>query len=517
MEKKYPVTTLVALYDPDAIGIRTLATYVEESIGVPVNQIFFKDLFSKTFPYTSKEMDLLIRLIKGLKTELLGISLRSSSYKTAAAVIKRVRDELGDVRIILGGTHVTLSPESSIELADMVCLGEGEDAFLALMQNYSEGLEAVKNIPGLWIKHNGEVYKNQIGESIDIDKLPAIDYSDNHKWHIENDETMEGDPLVGNSVGEVFSSRGCPYHCTYCTNNVLKSIMHEGKFVRLKSVDHVIRDIDNLKKYYPNLKKLVFADEVFAFNQKWTQEFCEKYCEKVDLPFAALFYPNVVREDTVRSLKDVGLTHARIGIQSGSEKIRKELYKRNETNRKIIECADIFHKYGIRLTFDIIVNSPYETEDDLAESLRFYQRIPKPFELNMHSLVYFPRTELTERALKDGIIKEEHVEGPADEALRLNHVLLKNKKMIYGYKNNLFWNSLFSLTSKPFIPDSLTTYLSKSGFLKKRPDNLLYLAKAANVVNIGTIGLGLLKKREIGIKEVYRAAKGFAFTSSVNK
>ena len=53
--KKYPATTLLALYDPDAIGIRTLATFVKESEGVTVNQIYFKNLFPDKFPYTEHD------------------------------------------------------------------------------------------------------------------------------------------------------------------------------------------------------------------------------------------------------------------------------------------------------------------------------------------------------------------------------------------------------------------------------------------------------------------------------
>ncbi len=517
MEKKYPAVSLLALYDPDAIGIRTLATFAKVKEGLPVNQIFFKSLFPAKFPYTRNEMDLLISLLKELKTELLGISLRSSSLKTASAVIERVRGEIEGIKIIIGGTHAILSPETTIELADMVCLGEGEYPFLELLRNYSAGIEGIKDIPGLWIKDKETIYKNPINKLIDINELPVTDYSASNKWYIEDDNIKAGDPLLENSAGEVFSSRGCPYHCTYCSNNVLKSIMREGKFVRLRSVDNVMKDIENLKNFFPNLKKIVFADEVFGFDRKWIIEFCEKYKKQAGLPFAALFNPNLVREDVIRLLKEAGLTHARIGIQSGSEKVRKELYKRNEQDEKIIDVVDIFHKYGLRSTFDIIVNNPYEGEEDLEKSLRLYLKIPRPFELNMHSLVYFPRTELTERAITDGIVKEEQVEGPADEALRLNHVLLKNKKMIYGYENNLFWNSLFSLTSKPFIPGGVITALSGNKLLRKKPRYLLYLAKAANVANVGVIGMGLLKRGELGIRDAVQAVKSFAFTSSVNK
>lgn len=517
MAKKYPITTLLALYDPDAIGIRTLATFAKVNEGVAVNQIFFKCLFPDKFPYSETEMSALVFLIKELNTELLGISLRSSSLKTATAIIKRVRAEIGGIKIIIGGIHAMLSPEETLELADIVCLGEGEYPFLELIRNLSSGIDNIKNISGLWIREKGNIFKNPINKLIDINELPVIDYSADNKWYIENDTTQKGDPLVENSAGEIFSSRGCPYHCTYCTNNILKHIMHKGKFVRMRDVDNVLKDIENLKKYFPNLKKIVFADEVFAFDRNWTIEFCRKYKEQVGLPFAALFNPNIVREDIIKLLRDSGLTHARIGIQSGSEKIRKKLFKRNEDDQKIIDVVNIFHKYGLRSTFDIIVNNPYEDEAALEESLKLYLRIPKPFELNMHSLVYFPRTELTERAINDGIVKADQVEGAADEALRLNHVLLKNKQMIYGYENNLFWNSLFSLTSKSFIPNGLITSLSRKKILRKKPRYLLSIAKAANVANLGFIGLGLLQKGEIGLGEALHAAKSFAFTASVNK
>src|SRR3989338_2658062 len=423
MTDNFPVTTLLALYDPDAIGIRTLASIAANRLGQQVNQIFFKNLFPSNFPYTDNEVELLLRLLKELNTQLLGVSIRSSSLKSGLEIIRRVRQELKEVKIIVGGTHAILSPEECIEWADMVCLGEGEDPFLDLLRGFSEDLSRVKDVPGLWVKSGGHIYKNRMNELIDIDNLPAIDYSGRNKW----------------------------------------------------------------------------------------------YKEKINLHFAALFYPNMVTADTARMLKDAGLTHGRAGLQSGSERIRKDLYKRNHSNEKTVELANIFHRVGIRLTFDIIVNNPYETEADLRETLRFYLQIPKPFELNMHSLVYFPKTDLTNMALKDGIIRKEHVEGEADEALRLNHVLLKDKKMIYGYKNNLFWNCLFSLISKPFIPSWLIKGLSKNRFLKAHPEYLLYFAKMANIINIAFIGFGLLKDREIGFKDLLAVLKSFSFASSVNK
>ena len=313
--QKYPTTTLISLYDPDCIGNRTLATFVKSKIGHSVNQIYFKDLFPEVYPYVDRELDLLIELLKQTKTELIGISLRSSSYTTAEAVVRRIRKDLKHIPILIGGTHAIICAEECFNLGDMVCVGEGECAFLELLEKFQGGFEEIKDIKGIWFKDDffsqkqdfinpkkveNSIIENEQSKNTDLDDIPPIDFSNENKWFIENGLVSLGDPLTDRTVGEVFSARGCPYRCTFCLNNVLEEFMHDGDFVRMRAVDLVIQDIYNIKKYYKNLNKIVFADEVFGWNVKWSDEFCQKYKKHFpDLPFLALFSPSALKADTV--------------------------------------------------------------------------------------------------------------------------------------------------------------------------------------------------------------------------
>ena len=213
-----------------------------------------------------------------------------------------------------------------------------------------------------------------------------------------------------------------------------------------------------------------------------------------------------------------GLSHGRIGVQSGDQGQRLSLYDRHETNDEIIKVVKQFHRNKVRFTFDSIVNNPYETQEVLKESLRFFMEIPKPYEMNMHSLVYFPKTNLTKKAIADGWITDEMVEGPGqDEALRINHVLVRNKKRLYTYPDKLFWNSIFSLCSKSFMPSRLVTFFSDSKFLEKNPGVIYWFAKLMNSISIAFIGFKMLGNREIKISDVWHVLKHFKVATKVNK
>jgi hypothetical protein len=123
----------------------------------------------------------------------------------------------------------------------------------------------------------------------------------------------------------------------------------------------------------------------------------------------------MVDEQKVTLMKDAGLWCATMGIQSGSERIRKECYERETPNEMVIRAAEIFAKHGVRRNFDFIGDNPYENDQDRYATMELLARLPKPFYFNFFSLTYFPGVELTDRCLRDGHIQPDDLEDIAQK------------------------------------------------------------------------------------------------------
>ena len=127
----------------------------------------------------------------------------------------------------------------------------------------------------------------------------------------------------------------------------------------------------------------------------------------------------MVDEDKVRLMCDAGLGFATMGIQSGSERIRRECYERETSDDDIVKACEILKRNGVGRNLDFIGDNPYETEEDRQATLDLLLRLPKPFYFNYFSLTYFPGVERTTRALRDGHIKPEDVEHVAQKGYEL--------------------------------------------------------------------------------------------------
>src|SRR5207237_1341919 len=128
----------------------------------------------------------------------------------------------------------------------------------------------------------------------------------------------------------------------------------------------------------PHLKAVAFSDDIFAPNRPWLEEFCARYKAEIGLPFAVYSFPGMVDESRMRLLSDAGLWISTMGIQSGSERIRRECYERETPDEDIIEACRIMERHGVQRNLDFIGDNPYETEEDHRATVDLLGRLPKP-------------------------------------------------------------------------------------------------------------------------------------------
>lgn len=399
----------ISFYNDEAYGLRILHSILNKE-GHDAKMLFFK-VNSPRSSVTEHERQLFYNYLDYFKPDVLAFSLVSPNFKLYQSFYKELREK-GDWKIIIGGWQATLNPKETIQYCDYLCEGEGEEAIPILIENieYEQIPFGVRNI---WFKYEDMIVQQKPRDLCkDLSKFPIPTIDNLLSAYIEDDALHLKDPYVNNTRYGTSVGRGCPYACTYCSNSYMANEVYPKQWsrIRYREIDHVIAELKQAKAMMPNLKCINFYDEVFLPKKEWAQELFDKYKKEINLPFYCMFFPGTCKEELLKIMKPAGLAGVWIGVQSGSERVRKEVFKRYYSNEKVLEQANLFVKYGVNVKYDIILNNPFETKKELEESIRLMAKLPEPKSFNFFSLKYFPNTEITDMALAKGIINKKDLD-----------------------------------------------------------------------------------------------------------
>lgn len=414
----------VSLYDTGAAGLRSISAFLK-SRGHRVSVLFYGEMgrTHKEFHQFSKieyaqsavkwcqeeHQQELINALRQLHPDLIGISLRSAFIRTAKELTKAFKESFS-VPILWGGIHPTLSPDESIQYADIVCRGEGELPLLDMGRAIDRG-NSFESIPNLWVRKEGEVFKNDLRPLNDLDEFPFADFTEEDKYYIYAHPYNLG-------IYSIMTSRGCPFSCTFCCNSILRETYKgKGQYIRRRSIKNVISELLFAKAAYP-VGEVIFQDDVFVDDPRWLAAFLKEYREKIGLPFACFLHSQFVKEPLIKELKEAGLYTADLGIQAGSERVRREVYHRRQSNEEIIRSASLLNSQ-IAMAYDIIIDNPFEKKEDLIETIRLLLQFPHPFRVHLLTLTFFPNYPITRSAMEKGLIQGPNADVSADEWLMI--------------------------------------------------------------------------------------------------
>jgi radical SAM superfamily enzyme YgiQ (UPF0313 family) len=158
------------------------------------------------------------------------------------------------------------------------------------------------------------------------------------------------------------------------------------------------------------IRHISFDDDAFILRNVYElKEFGKEYKENINLPFfVSGINPMLITEEKLEILISAGMNRVRMGIQTGSRKA-KAIYNRHIPNEKIISAAEIINKFRRKLIltgYDLILDNPFETNEDVIETIRLLSKLPAPFTLNLFSLTFYPGTDIYREALQAGFIRD---------------------------------------------------------------------------------------------------------------
>lgn len=421
-----------------------------------------------------------------IKPDIIGFSCTTAHYQWALNYARKIKKRFPKIYTIFGGEHPTVVPELVIpeKSIDFICVGEGEEAMAELLEALDRKDKTIK-VQNIWAKDNkGKVIQNPLRPLIqNLDTLPFAD-KDLFKGHLPSHYFTE--PYF-------FTSRGCPYICSYCGVERMKKIYKGlGTFVRRISPKRAIAELEVLKNKY-GARYILVEDDVFAMNEKWMTEFAPLYKKKIGLPFAAFGHTQLLTPKMVKLMKIAGCDFLWFGLQSANEKIRREVHQRYEKNEDVIRAFDLCRKAGIKTMIDHILNVPYETNESIIEALHLYNRI-RPNIINCYNLLYFPKSKINEIALEAGLLNKKNI-------IKIN----QGKYEVYQtgdwgtHRKNFFTNYALVLSSIPLLPKWLVERIAKSekmiNFFSRLPLYLIPIIKVT--VNFksgrGFLPLAILK------------------------
>jgi len=290
--------------------------------------------------------------------DVVAMSATTGLHRIYLAWTHRLRKAFPDKLIVMGGPHPTFFPEVLGQAPlDGVCIGEGEESFPEFLELAAADFP---RIPAGWRirrdRGHGPVERgSERGPVRDIDALPSPAF----------DIFYDADPHYRKEPNKSFlATRGCPYRCSYCFNRNLNERNRKfGPLLRARDPERLCDDIVAVRERW-GMKLCWFLDANFTANLPWVESFAATYRRRVNAPVFCKLRPERATERVVRLLVDLGCTGVGVGIESGSERVRRDILCRPAGDDEILTGCRRLKAAGIRIMSFSMLGIPGATLED---------------------------------------------------------------------------------------------------------------------------------------------------------
>ena len=297
------------------------------------------------------------------RPRIIGLSVLTLNSRRAYDLAGKIKRVDPNALIVLGGIHPTVLPEEALSYkdVDVVIRGEGEESFKELVELVLDEKDC-KRISGTSFRENGNIFHNPDRAMIaDLDDIPPFPY-----YLFEKD--LDKYP----SFGGVFTSRGCPYKCIFCSSRNIS-----GMSYRMYSIERIVSEIKILVEKY-NQKTIWLMDDNIAVNPKRFKKFIEKIIEEglhEKTEFHGSMRGDNLTDEVLEWAKKGNFRMIAFGMETGTEPLMKLIDKR-ETVEAVVSAIKRTHQKGITTAATLIFGLPTETRKDRWETMRLVRSLP---------------------------------------------------------------------------------------------------------------------------------------------
>ncbi len=444
----------------EQLAITLLANMAKQrghQVDLAFSAALFKDFKIKFLVNLFDDTNLVIDKLKMQEPDIVAFSCLTQSYQWMLGIAREIKKIYPDVITIFGGVHVSAVPEVALKNkeVDYVVVGEGEDAFFDIISAIEEN-DFYRTIPNTrYINPDGKIVRgDQKGFKQELDTLPFF-----------TKELWEKDTIVTDNF-ITMASRGCPYRCTFCFNNFFADLPDntktKGKYVRTRSVDHVINELLFSKNLLKNIKYIDFQDDIFTVNKPWLQEFLIRYKAEINIPFQCLTHPKYIDDEVAGWLKDAGCVWTQIGIQTMDDEFKNGSLRRYEKSSHIEKALSAMLKVGLKVKADHMLALPGEPLEAQENARKLYAE-NCPTRIQSFWTCFLPGTEMLKDAIKDGVVskeQEERLNNGIDFFFFNNPDNIKDIKLIKYYENYLLLFKLYPLLPRFIRKRLLSNHVS---------------------------------------------------------
>jgi len=339
--------------------------------------------------------DEIVRKVRALSPDVVGITCVTPLFPIVVQICRSLKDLDPRPTIVVGGPHVTIMPELTMEnpAFDYAVEGEAEIAMPRLMRAIAGGGRP-DGIGGVLFRDGEKVVRVGPAEVMGIHDIPSP-----VREKLPNDRYFDM-TTEGRRVSSIMSARGCPYRCAFCERYI------RGGHYRAREAEDVVDELEELVSGY-GCSEVVIYDDTFTASKRRVAEICEKILERgLKFRWDCRTRVDCVEPSLLNLMARAGCSRISYGVESASSEVR-DVFNKKITMEQVGETFNSTRSAGIKILAYFMLGAPRETRKSIEETLALSLKLNPDFAY--YSIVVpYPGTDLYDNALSDGLLEYDY-------------------------------------------------------------------------------------------------------------